>query len=67
MIHRKYEPDRLSPNRLADAYEKVVPKHIRVIGELMAATQAPMARWNSDLRELVYGISLEADDVPLEG
>lgn len=32
-INRRYEPDRLSQTRLADAYEKVVPRHIRVIGD----------------------------------
>lgn len=32
-IHRKFEPDRLSPTRLADAYEQVVPKRIRVLEE----------------------------------
>lgn len=35
MIHREYIPDRLSPRRLADAYEKVVPKHIRVVARVM--------------------------------
>jgi hypothetical protein len=32
-INRRYEPDRLSQTRLADAYEKVVPRYIRVIGD----------------------------------
>jgi hypothetical protein len=31
MINRKYEPDRLSPTRLADAYEKVVPRSIWIL------------------------------------
>jgi len=31
MINRRYEPDRLSPTRLADAYEKVVPRYIRIL------------------------------------
>ena len=30
-INRRYEPDRLSPTRLADAYEKIVPRHIRIL------------------------------------
>ena len=33
MINRRYEPDRLSPTRLADAYEKVVPRYIRILGD----------------------------------
>jgi hypothetical protein len=33
MVRRRYEPDRLSPTRLADAYEKIVPRYIRVLGE----------------------------------
>jgi hypothetical protein len=32
-ISRRYEPDRLSLKRLADAYEKVVPRYIRILGE----------------------------------
>ena len=32
MINRRYEPDRLSPTRLADAYAKVVPRYIRILG-----------------------------------
>ena len=32
-INCKYEPDRLSLTRLADAYEKVVPRYIRILGE----------------------------------
>ena len=32
-INRKYEPDRLSLTRLAEAYEKVVPRYIRILGE----------------------------------
>lgn len=31
-VSRRYEPDRLSPMRLTDAYEKVVPQYIRVLG-----------------------------------
>jgi len=31
MVSRRYEPDRLSPIRLADAYEKLVPRCIRVL------------------------------------
>jgi hypothetical protein len=31
---RTFEPDRLSPDRLASAYERLVPRHIRVTGEL---------------------------------
>jgi hypothetical protein len=31
MVNRRYEPDRLSPTRLADAYEKVVPRYIRIL------------------------------------
>ena len=30
-VSRRYEPDRLSTTRLADAYEKVVPRYIRVL------------------------------------
>jgi len=33
MINRRYEPDRLSPTRLADAYEKVVPRYIWILGD----------------------------------
>jgi len=32
-VRRRYDPDRLSPRRLADAYEKVIPRHIRVLRE----------------------------------
>jgi hypothetical protein len=31
-VRRRFEPDRLSPTRLADAYEKIVPRCIRVLG-----------------------------------
>ena len=30
-VRRQFEPDRLSPERLADAYEKVVTEYVRVI------------------------------------
>jgi hypothetical protein len=30
-VSRRFEPDRLSPMRLADAYEKIVPRNIRVL------------------------------------
>ena len=33
-VQRTFEPDRLSPDRLASAYERLVPRHIRVTGEL---------------------------------
>jgi hypothetical protein len=39
MINRKYEPDRLSLTRLADAYEKVVPRYIRILGEWSIETK----------------------------
>jgi hypothetical protein len=38
-ISRKYEPDRLSLTRLADAYEKVVPRYIRILGEWSIETK----------------------------
>ena len=38
-ISRKYEPDRLSLTRLADAYEKVVPRYIRILGEWSIETE----------------------------
>ena len=38
-ISRKYEPDRLSLTRLVDAYEKVVPRYIRVLGEWSIETK----------------------------
>jgi hypothetical protein len=38
-IRRKYEPDRLSQTRLADAYEKVVPRYIRILGEWSIETK----------------------------
>jgi hypothetical protein len=31
MVHRRFEPDRLSSTRMADAYEKIVPRSIRVL------------------------------------
>ena len=37
MVNRKYEPDRLSLTRLADAYEKVVPGYI--LGEWSIETK----------------------------
>ena len=39
MVNRKYEPDRLSLTRLADAYEKVVPRYIRILGEWSIETK----------------------------
>ena len=33
MVRHRYEPDRLSPTRLADAYEKVLPRSVQVLGE----------------------------------
>jgi hypothetical protein len=39
MVNRKYEPDRLSLTRLADAYEKVVPGYIRILGEWSIETK----------------------------
>jgi len=39
MINRKYEPDRLSLTRLADAYEKVVPRYIRILGDWSIETK----------------------------
>jgi len=30
-VRRRFEPDRLSPTRLAEAYEKIVPRYIRVL------------------------------------
>jgi hypothetical protein len=33
IVRRRYEPDRMSLRRLADAYEKIVPRYIRVLGE----------------------------------
>ena len=38
-IKRRYEPDRLSLTRLADAYEKVVPRYIRILGEWSIETE----------------------------
>jgi hypothetical protein len=38
-ISRRYEPDRLSLTRLADAYEKVVPRYIRILGEWSIETE----------------------------
>jgi len=31
MVHRRFEPDRLSVERLADAYEKIVPGSVRFL------------------------------------
>jgi hypothetical protein len=31
MVHHRFEPDRLSAARLADAYEKIVPRSIRFL------------------------------------
>lgn len=42
VIHREFESDRLSPNRLADAYEKVIPKHIRVCEGVIGENKAPV-------------------------
>jgi len=30
-VSRRFEPDRLSPTRLADAYERIIPRYIRVL------------------------------------
>lgn len=30
-MHRSFEPNRLSPTFLAQAYEKVIPQYVRVI------------------------------------
>jgi len=30
-VRRRFEPDRLSPTRLVDAYEKIIPRYIRVL------------------------------------
>jgi len=30
-VHRSYEPNRLSPTFLAQAYEKIIPQSVRVI------------------------------------
>jgi hypothetical protein len=31
IVHRTYEPNRLSPTIMAQAYSKVVPHHIRIL------------------------------------
>jgi hypothetical protein len=31
IVHHSFEPTRLSPAFLAEAYEKIIPRHIRVI------------------------------------
>ena len=31
MVHRSFEPNRLSPTFLAQAYEKIIPQYVRVI------------------------------------
>jgi hypothetical protein len=31
IVHRSYEPNRLSPTFLAQAYEKIIPQYVRVI------------------------------------
>jgi hypothetical protein len=31
IVHRKYEPNRLSQNIMAQAYSKVVPHHVRIL------------------------------------
>jgi len=38
-INHRYEPDRLSPTRLADAYEKIVPRYIRILGDWPSETK----------------------------
>jgi len=43
-INRKYEPDRLSLIRLADAYEKGVPRYIRILGEWLIETEKVMSK-----------------------
>ena len=42
MVHRRFEPDRLSSTRMADAYEKIVPRSIRV---LEIRTKAAKHEW----------------------
>ena len=32
IVRQQFEPDRMSRERLADAYEQVIPKCVRVIG-----------------------------------
>jgi hypothetical protein len=39
MVNRCYEPDRLSPTRMVEAYEKIVPRHVRVLDEWRNETE----------------------------
>ena len=40
MVHRKFEPDRLSPATLVQAYAHLVPPHIRVLRLPTAVSEA---------------------------
>lgn len=40
MVHRKFEPDRLSPAMLVQAYAHLVPPHIRVLRLSTAVSEA---------------------------
>lgn len=43
-VRRRFEPDRLSPTRLAEAYEKIVPRYIRVLEVRKIEVKSEQAR-----------------------
>jgi hypothetical protein len=42
IVHRTYEPNRLSPAVLTQAYSRVVPSHVRVIHIPVSKLQEPL-------------------------
>jgi hypothetical protein len=43
-VRRRFEPDRLSPTRLVDAYEKIIPRYIRVLEVRKIEVKSEQAR-----------------------
>jgi len=52
MVHRKFEPDRLSPAMLVKAYAHLVPPHIRVLRLPTAVSKAADATHNQEQTQL---------------
>jgi hypothetical protein len=41
IVHRKFEPNRLSPAMLEQAYAKIVPQHIRILRVPVGEMEGP--------------------------
>ncbi len=52
MVHRKFEPDRLSPTMLVKAYAHLVPPHIRVLRLPTTVSEAADATHNQEQVQL---------------